>query len=73
MLSHEDIKALVAAHTPVMYMHPADKFMPCSAEWFMQRSCLEAAQPSSDGQVRQKLVLRSSVSKDTHDQMLQAG
>ena len=43
---------LVAAHTPIMYMHPADKFMPCSAEWFMERSCLEAAVPLPNGQVR---------------------
>lgn len=52
MLTRDDIKHLVAAYTPIMYMHPADKFMPCSAEWFMERSCLEAAGPVVNGEVR---------------------
>ena len=52
MLGRAEIKRLVAAHTPIMYMHPADKFMPCSAEWFMESSCLEAGLPAADGQVR---------------------
>ena len=37
-LSLERIKELVALHAPVLHMHPADRFMPCSVEWFMQRS-----------------------------------
>ena len=51
MLTRDDIKRLVAAYTPIMYMHPADKFMPCSAEWFMERSCLEGAVPVVNGEV----------------------
>lgn len=32
------LKQLLAQHAPVLYMHPRDKFMPCSVEWFMDHS-----------------------------------
>ncbi|KAK9838661.1 hypothetical protein WJX74_000956 [Apatococcus lobatus] len=57
MLSRIDIQQLVATYTPIMYMHPADKFMPCSTEWFMERSCLEAAVPLPKDQVEWEVLI----------------
>ncbi len=27
---------LVAANAPVLYLHPADRYMPCSVDWFRE-------------------------------------
>lgn len=67
MLTREEIKRLVAANTPIMYMHPADKFMPCSAEWFMERSCLEGAVPVVNGEVPSSPVGVSLLAALFHD------
>jgi hypothetical protein len=29
---------VVALHTPAFFLHPHDRFMPCSAEFFLQHS-----------------------------------
>jgi len=31
---------VVAANTPVFYLHPRERFFPCTVEWFMQHARL---------------------------------
>ncbi len=31
---------MVAANTPVFYLHPRERFFPCTVEWFMQHARL---------------------------------
>lgn len=33
---------VVARHAPAFFLHPADRFMPCTAEFFLQHSELRA-------------------------------
>ena len=39
-MDKERIKALLAAHMPSFHMHHQDYFLPCSVEWFLERSQL---------------------------------
>ena len=36
----DQVKNLVALNAPVLYLHPHDIYMPCSAEFFMEHSDL---------------------------------
>lgn len=36
--TEEWIKEQVDSYAPALYMHPDDKFLPCTAEWFLERS-----------------------------------
>ena len=49
------LKQLIARNTPVLYLHPADSYMPCSVEFFMQNSELCAAE--HEGEVSQPCSL----------------
>lgn len=31
---------MVAANTPVFYLHPRERFFPCTVEWFLQHARL---------------------------------
>ena len=37
-LTREWVERAVKQNTPVLYLHHNDPFMPCTAEWFMDRS-----------------------------------
>ena len=37
-MNNERVKALLAAHMPSFHMHHQDNFLPCSVEWFLERS-----------------------------------
>lgn len=36
----QEVQDIVAANTPVYYLHPEDQFNPCTVEWFLDRSQL---------------------------------
>ncbi|GAB4823799.1 hypothetical protein N2152v2_010845 [Parachlorella kessleri] len=57
----EQLSSLVARHAPVFQLHPADRFMPCSVEFFMQHSSLAAELP---GTGQRLLVPRGSVTAE---------
>ena len=47
-LDMDRVKRLLAENAPELYMHPADRFMPCSVEWFMNHSELWLTAPSAE-------------------------
>lgn len=36
----ERVRALVLRHAPVLYLHPSERYLPSSAEWFLERATL---------------------------------
>jgi hypothetical protein len=36
----EELAEVVAANTPVFYLHPRERFFPCTVEWFLQHARL---------------------------------
>lgn len=42
-ISEALLREMVARHAPVLRLHPADAFMPCTAEFFLRHSALVAA------------------------------
>lgn len=50
-ISLEQIKSLVSVHTPVLRLHHQDKYMPCSADFFIQHSELLLGDKPGTGQV----------------------
>lgn len=43
------LQEVVARHVPVLHLHPADAFMPCTVEFFMEHSELVALYPAHGG------------------------
>lgn len=43
------LQEVVARHAPVLHLHPADAFMPCTVEFFMEHSELVALYPAHGG------------------------
>jgi hypothetical protein len=37
---HQELAEVVAANTPVFYLHPRERFFPCTVEWFLQHARL---------------------------------
>jgi hypothetical protein len=37
---HQELAEVVAANTPVFYLHPRERFYPCTVEWFLQHARL---------------------------------
>lgn len=54
----ERVRRLVAAHTPVLRIHPSDRFMPCSAEFFMEHAELLLGEGEDSFQTGHGLVIR---------------
>ncbi|KAI3429626.1 hypothetical protein D9Q98_005712 [Chlorella vulgaris] len=53
---------VVARHAPAFFLHPADRYMPCTAEYFMRHSELRQAAPStSDGGSSSVLLPRGCI------------
>lgn len=48
----------MAAHTPVLRIHPSDRFMPCSAEFFMEHAELLLGEGEDSFQTGHGLVIR---------------
>lgn len=43
LIELDKLKALIAKYAPVFYLHPDDKYMPCSAEYYMSHSELRSS------------------------------
>jgi len=49
LIEVDKLKVLIAKYAPVLYLHPDDKYMPCSAEYYMSHSELRVSSSSYFG------------------------
>jgi hypothetical protein len=52
---------VVARHTPAFFLHPADRYLPCSAEFFLQHSELREGAAGEGGDAGALLLPRGCV------------
>ncbi len=46
MLWTEDrLRQVIAQYTPVLHLHPDERYMPCSVDWYLERSQLWREEP----------------------------
>ncbi len=46
MLWTEDrLRQVIAQYTPVLYLHPDERYLPCSVDWYFERSQLWREEP----------------------------
>ncbi len=38
--SDEKLKQVIAQYTPVLHLHHKERYLPCSVEWYLERSQL---------------------------------
>ena len=67
-ISEAALRAAVARHAPVLRLHPADAFMPCTAEFFLQHSALVVAGSAAEvvvprGRVTPEALLRAEAER----------
>lgn len=48
----DKLRQVIAQHAPVLRLHRDEKYLPCSVEWYMDRSELWLQQPNESSQVK---------------------
>lgn len=48
----DKLRYIIAQHAPVLCLHKEEKYLPCSVEWYMDRSELWLQQPNESSQVK---------------------
>lgn len=58
MLWTEDrLRQVIAQYTPVLYLHPDERYLPCSVDWYFERSQLWREEPVANETSRRTLLL----------------